>query len=138
LIVVDASVAVQWVAKESTSELSETLLSRSDLIAPDLLLVEAANALYRKVFVGDISHPHATAGLEYIRDKVALLPVTIPILSQAIELSVAMNHAVYDCIYLVIAESTGSLLVTYDQELRDHATYHGHGGLITDLPLAVS
>jgi predicted nucleic acid-binding protein len=135
LIVVDASVAVQWVAKESTSELSMTLLTRPDLIAPELLLTEAANALYRKVFVGDVSHAQAVAGLEFIRDRPSLLPVTVPVLSRAIELANEMNHAVYDCVYLTIAENSGGKLVTYDQELRDRAEWKGHGSLIVDLPL---
>jgi predicted nucleic acid-binding protein len=135
LIVVDASVAVQWVAEEVTSAEADTLLPRSDLIAPDFMLIEVANALYRKVFVGEVSEAHATAGLEFIRDRVDQQPVTIDLLSRAISMANEMNHAVYDCLYLAIAELKAGRLVTYDQELRGHAKHHGYGHLIADLPL---
>ena len=135
MIVVDASVAVQWVADEDTSELSETLLSRNDLIAPDLLLVEVANALYRKVFVGDISEQHAALGLAFVRDKVDLLGATVDRLSRAIAFANEMNHPVYDCLYLVIAEEMDARVATYDQELISRARYPGKGALIAELPL---
>lgn len=54
MIIVDASVAVQWIAEEDTSALSDELLSRDDLTAPELLQIEVANALRRKVWVGDM------------------------------------------------------------------------------------
>ena len=135
MIIVDASVAVQWVAEEATSTLSDTLLERDDLIAPDFMLIEAANALYRKVFVGDLSQQQARAGLEFIRDKVDLWAVTIELLDRAIGLANEMHHPVYDCLYLALAEHTQALLVTYDQELLERARYHKYEKLVTDLPL---
>jgi predicted nucleic acid-binding protein len=135
LIIVDASVAVQWVADEATSLLSDTLLDREDLIAPDFMLVEAANALYRKVFVGDLSQEQARAGLEFIRDKVDLRALNIDLLDRAIALANEMNHPVYDCLYLALAEHTSALVVTYDRELLDRARYYKHESLVTQLPL---
>jgi predicted nucleic acid-binding protein len=137
LIIVDASVTVQWVVDEDTSALSDTLLTRTDLAAPDFMLVEAANALYRKVFVGDVSEAQAAAGLQYIRDKVELLPATVNRLSRAIHFANEMNHPVYDCLYVALAEETSSRLVTYDRELRNRANHHGYGTLFADLPLDV-
>jgi predicted nucleic acid-binding protein len=136
LIVVDTSVAVQWVVDEDTSSQSEALLSRSDLAAPDLLLIEAANALYRKVFVGDVSQEQAVAGLEFIRDKLELLSVPVPMLGRAIAMANERNHAVYDCAYLAIAEANSTSAFTRDRDLRRMARSHGLGHLVSEPPLA--
>jgi len=136
LIVVDASVAVQWIAEEDTSSLSETLLTRADLVAPDLLLIEVANALRRKVYVGDISIDHAKAGLQFIREKVQLERTSAEILDRALELAELMYHPVYDCIYLAMAERSKTILVTYDQELQERASEQGLASLLAGLPLS--
>ena len=49
-IVVDASIAVKWVIPEVLSAQAESLRGRAGrLLAPDLLLPEAANALWKKL-----------------------------------------------------------------------------------------
>lgn len=85
MIIVDASVAVQWIAEEDTSAMSEALLTRDDLAGPELLQIEVGNALRRKVWVGDISLDHAKAGLQFIRDKVETVRVPAELLDRALE-----------------------------------------------------
>lgn len=135
MIIVDASVAVQWIVEEDTSTLSDALLLRRDLASPDLLLIEVANALRRKVWVGDISLDQAKAGLNLIRDKTRILKVQPELLDRALEMSHAMYHPIYDCIYLALAEANHAALVTYDQELIERAREHGLGKLVLTLPL---
>lgn len=127
---------MQWIAEEDTSSLSETLLTRADLVAPDLLLIEVANALRRKVYVGDISIDHAKAGLQFIREKVQLERTSAEILDRALELAELMYHPVYDCIYLAMAERSKTILVTYDQELQERASEQGLASLLAGLPLS--
>ena len=127
---------MQWIAEEDTSSLSETLLTRSDLVAPDLLLIEVANALRRKVYVGDISIDHAKAGLQFIREKVQLERTSAEILDSALELAELMYDPVYDCIYLAMAERSKTILVTYDQELQERASEQGLASLLAGLPLS--
>ena len=127
---------MQWIAEEDTSSLSETLLTRADLVAPDLLLIEVANALRRKVYVGDISIDHAKAGLQFIREKVQLERTSAEILDSALELAELMYHPVYDCIYLAMAERSKTILVTYDQELQERASEQGLASLLAGLPLS--
>jgi predicted nucleic acid-binding protein len=137
LIVVDASVAVQWIAREATSELSDTLLARSDLVAPDFMQLEVANALRRKVYLGEVSADHARAGLSFIRDKVAMRSLSASLLDRALELSVLMYHPIYDWLYVALAEPEGPL-VTFDEELKYRAKEHGFAGLLAELPLPPS
>jgi predicted nucleic acid-binding protein len=138
LIIVDASVAVQWIAEEDTSALSDELLPRDDLVGPELLQIEVANALRRKVWVGDMSLDHAKAGLQFVRDKVAILQVPSELLDRALEMSHLMYHPIYDCIYLSLAEKHNAPVVTYDQDFIERAREHGFEKLVVTLPLGMS
>jgi predicted nucleic acid-binding protein len=66
LIVIDASVAVQWVVPEPGYEASASLIRRDDLIAPDLLILEVANAFRRKIAAGEMTQEQA-AGASDLR-----------------------------------------------------------------------
>jgi predicted nucleic acid-binding protein len=48
-LVVDASVAVKWVVEEPRTEEALLLRATSRLLAPDLLVAECANILWKKV-----------------------------------------------------------------------------------------
>jgi predicted nucleic acid-binding protein len=52
-LVVDASVAVKWILAESDSELAQEIV-QSPLLAPDLLLIECGNAIWRHVQLGEV------------------------------------------------------------------------------------
>lgn len=53
-LVVDASVALKWVLAESDSDLAQQIVC-SSLLAPDLLLIECGNAIWRHVALGEVS-----------------------------------------------------------------------------------
>jgi len=135
LIVVDASVAVQWIAREAECGYSETVLQRRGLIAPELLHIEVANSIRRKIAVGDVDFEQARQGLLLLAKTVDLRPMHPAWLLRALELSVAMAHPIYDCVYLSLAESAGARLVTRDREFIVRATKLGLGHLVTTLPL---
>jgi predicted nucleic acid-binding protein len=136
LITVDASVAVKWVVAELGHEVAAALIKRSDLIAPDFLLIEAANALRRKVKDGEATRDQALLGLDRIERLVALVPLDQRLRTRAFEIALELVHPIYDCLYLALAEQQGSPLVTFDDELRNRAAAHGLGGLIIDFPAA--
>jgi predicted nucleic acid-binding protein len=133
LIVVDASVAVKWIAPEEYSEAALALAGRSDLIAPSLLIVEVANAVRRKVRDGELTSEQGHIGLLRVNQRVNLSPPTIDIVSRAFEMALAMNHPIYDCIHLSLAESTSSTFATFDDKFGQLATEHGLGELVTVL-----
>ena len=54
-VIVDASVALKWVLQEEGSEAAELLLLEEPLAAPDLLIVECANVLWRKARRGALT-----------------------------------------------------------------------------------
>jgi predicted nucleic acid-binding protein len=48
-LVIDASIAIKWVVQEEGTEDALALRTRAELIAPDLIIAECANILWKKV-----------------------------------------------------------------------------------------
>ena len=113
-IVVDASVALKWVADEPGTEAALALLDQP-LIAPAIWLAEVANALWRHVRLGEATEGDASARLQ----ELAEAPVTSlsiePHVARALQLAVELRHPVYDCIYLAVAENYDTYVVTDDR-----------------------
>jgi predicted nucleic acid-binding protein len=121
-VVVDASVAVKWVTPETLSEHADRLLARDEaLLAPDLLLVEAANALWKKATRGEISPREAARALDLLRGSGVDLRPTSPLLARAMEVARLLDHPVYDCVYLALAERERATVVTADARLLQQA-----------------
>lgn len=114
LFVVDASVAIKWVVDEVDSSAAISLADH-DLIAPDLLLIECANALWAKARRGEL------APLEVEERTAALASSPIELVSQAdlladaLRLALHLEHPVYDCLYLALAKRRGISVVTADR-----------------------
>jgi predicted nucleic acid-binding protein len=134
--VVDASVAVKWLVTEHLSEAAVRLLNtRHALIAPELLFVEAGNALWAMSQRGDFSH----RDLEQALDTLLLAPVTVPaslseLLPAAIRLASDVAHPVYDCCYLALAVRNRAPVVTADERFLAAVRKHRH---LTDMMVSL-
>ena len=116
-VVVDASIAVKWVIAEE-GHLESLELSRAQpLVAPDLVLVEAANVLWKKVRLRQLSAEQARQGLGFIREAYAELVSLPELIQRALDISLAIDHPVYDCVYLACAEREQLELFTADKRL---------------------
>ena len=116
--VVDASVAVKWVIPEVLSDLADRVRDGAeDVLAPDLLLVEVANALWRKTTAREISAREADGAFDLVRRSGIDLRPAGPLLPRAMDLARRLGHPVYDCVYLALAEREEATLVTVDQRL---------------------
>jgi predicted nucleic acid-binding protein len=113
-IVVDASVAVKWVCAEPDSGLAVALRAE-ELIAPDLWLAEAANALWRRVRIGDITSDEADRRLLQLRNAPVVSLPSEPHLGAALKLANDVGHPIYDCIYLALAVQQNTYVVTADR-----------------------
>ncbi|WP_052075513.1 type II toxin-antitoxin system VapC family toxin [Sphingomonas taxi] len=113
--IVDTSVAVEWAVAEEGADLAASFLG-GDVVAPDLLRSELANALWKKVRRNEIDALQAVAGFAAIEDALTFL-ATDRLAARALDIALAIAHPVYDCLYLALAESTGMRILTADRKL---------------------
>ena len=118
VVVIDASVALKWFIEEEGSPQASALLTAADmLIAPDLIVAEVANAGWKAVRAGAMlpeQHDHAAVRLPLAFDHLVPLASLAP---RAVAISRALNHPMYDCFYLALAEERAATLVTADRRL---------------------
>jgi predicted nucleic acid-binding protein len=123
--VVDASAALKWLINEEGSEAAAALLEGPRLLAPALIHVEIANALWRMVRSGHLSGADAADALGLfqrlpLRQRVAdrdLAP-------EAFRLARLLDHPVDDCLYLALAMDAGAPVVTADRRFAAGAARH--------------
>jgi predicted nucleic acid-binding protein len=117
-VVIDASVALKWVLDEPGQEAADALLDE-ELVAPSLMLIEAANALWRRSRRGEISGEEARERLAELQGApVTIVPIEHDLLAAA-DLANTLGHPVYDCLYLALALRENTHVVTADS--RFHA-----------------
>jgi predicted nucleic acid-binding protein len=118
-LIVDASVAIKWFIDEPGSDLARRLWrGEPDLLAPDLIVPEVCNAAWRKVRLGQSDPMQAMGIAGRLRYGVLELRPTAPLVSKAVEIALDLNHPVYDCFYLALAEAEKVGLVTADRRLE--------------------
>jgi predicted nucleic acid-binding protein len=117
-LVIDASVAVKWFLPEALSDRADAILAgRVELIAPELAPVEIMNVAWKRMARGQITPAQAgdicqRAALPYTR----LTPLR-DLWPRAAEMMLALDHPIYDCLYLALAEAAACPLVTADERL---------------------
>ena len=122
-LIVDASIAVKWlIAEDHSQEARQLLAPRMVLLAPDFILIEVANVIWKKARRKDIPSPRPYIDeLANIADAVALRPSAELVILATI-LATQIDHPVYDCVYLTCAEAEAAPLVTADERLARRAT----------------
>jgi len=128
-LVVDASIGVQIVLAEPTSEAVKALLIGSadwhPLIAPSILVSEAAAAITKKVRRREISVASAREAFrtwtELVDRGLFVLTPANDLLDDAFELSLKLHHPLHDCLYLALAQSRKAAIATRDTILARKA-----------------
>ena len=113
------------VPPEAEAALNRAASGTDSMLAPQLLLAEAANVLLRKSRRGELSAQE----LQEILQVIVALPIRLVehgfLLQPAIALAQSHNLSAYDALYLALAEHHGARLVTCDDALAKVA--HGLG-----------
>lgn len=117
-IIVDASVAVKWVTNEGNSERAEAVFADEDeLIAPDLILAEVGNALWKKLQLKALTRAQVQAASSVMPSYFSILVSCAELAPNAVALALDLDHPVYDCFYLALAARERGTLVTADDRL---------------------
>jgi predicted nucleic acid-binding protein len=85
--------------------------------APELLLVETANALTLYVRAGRMTPSQAARALSDVLALRLRLEPLEALVAPALEAALRHGISAYDACYLALAEQTGALLVTADRRL---------------------
>ncbi|APO72151.1 PilT domain-containing protein (plasmid) [Rhizobium gallicum] len=116
-LIVDASIAIKWVVEEKGTHAAVDLRSRFRFAAPELLIPECANILWKKTQRGELMRDEAVLAARLLdRSGIAFLSMT-GLLERATRLAIELSHPAYDCAYLAAAAQTGSRFVTADERL---------------------
>jgi predicted nucleic acid-binding protein len=113
--VIDASVAIKWLVEEEGTVEALTILEKAKLSAPDLLIAECANILWKKVRRDELSEDEAKIAARLLEQAdIEILP-TRHLLGSATSLAVELDHPAYDCIYLALAIERDWRFATADE-----------------------
>ena len=114
--VIDASVACKWFFEEPLSSDARALADSGEAFsAPDLILVECANAAWRRVSAETVPLAQARAFLAALPRWFDSLVPSARLHTTAFEMASALDQPVYDCQYLALAEHEETRLVTADR-----------------------
>jgi predicted nucleic acid-binding protein len=94
------------------------LRSGLELLAPELICAEFANAIWAKFHRHGLPAAEASAVVrEFLIDTPLKLHPLAPLTNRATEIALQLDHPVYDCFYLALAERERCPLVTADERL---------------------
>jgi predicted nucleic acid-binding protein len=125
-LVIDSCVCVKWVIREQDSERAIDLLSSDvELIAPDLVLLEVANALWKNVRRGLVTAERSQSRLADLPGFFNRLLPSAELVAESLGLALTIDMPIYDCAYVIASRRTGAKLVTADTKLV---------GKLTDTP----
>jgi predicted nucleic acid-binding protein len=122
---VDASVVLKWFLLEPDSGAADFLLEKflnneAELLVPNLMLVETASALWKRVMIGkELSADEATL----IYQDLLTLPLSFissgAVAEAALRVALKHNHSVYDALYCALAIEKDCDFVTADRKLAN-------------------
>lgn len=112
--VIDASIAIKWVVEEDGTESALALRGRTKLIAPELLVAECANILWKKVERRELAEDEALLAARLLQASDIELFPTRTLLEPATRIAIELDHPAYDCIYIALAFERNCRFVTAD------------------------
>lgn len=126
--VLDASVLAALYLEDPVADPSAAAVARIDgeeLHAPDFVLLEVANVLWKRVRRGQIQAEDALAALGSTPVAMLQLHRTEELVPQALALALAHGFTAYDALYVALATRVGGTVVTNDGGMRQRGIEAG-------------
>jgi predicted nucleic acid-binding protein len=114
-LIIDASIAIRWVVEEDGTEWALALRKKAKLGAPDLIVPECANILWKKVGNREISKEEALIAARLLQGSEIELVSAGALMEAATRLAIELDHPAYDCLYLALAMDNDCRFVTADE-----------------------
>ena len=121
-IVVDSSVAIKWFVEEPYSIEARKILAKyetDDLVlhAPDLIIAEVANTIWKKQRLQLLEPADAIEVLNSFRKIELSLSSCASLVSDAHQLAVSHQRTVYDMMYVALSRMRNCSFVTADERM---------------------
>lgn len=121
-IVVDSSVVAKWVLPEPDSDQAHALLTRAGagadrLVILDLALSEVANAIWKRQRRHLIDLDEAKSYLRALLGLPVQIDAAARLLQPAFEIATRYDRAIYDALFVALAQDLGAKGVTADEPL---------------------
>jgi predicted nucleic acid-binding protein len=122
ITILDASAAVAIAMNLPEATKFQPQIEKSaQVIAPDLLVAEVSNAVWKYVKAGVIDSEQGSRVLDRAIGLVDTFEPSLGLYREAYALSVDHLHPVYDALYLVLARRYNGALATLDQRMAELA-----------------
>lgn len=117
--VLDASAAVRLIlADPAAADLAERVGGAALVLAPELMLTELANTLWKLRRADRLNDLDPQELLAEARELVDRLEPDRHLQAEALALACHLNHPVYDCLYLALARREAASLISSDRRLN--------------------
>jgi len=135
ILVTVTSVVIKWFVEEPLRDAARQILkSEHELVAPDFMIAEVANVLWRRQRSGDVEASQVNDALVDLPRFFARLAPASDLVLQALDMARELAHSVYDCIFLAMAaQLTDAKLVTADERFLAKASNTQYGRLLWPL-----
>lgn len=117
-LVIDASVLIKlFVSEDGSREVASAVKKADELLAPELLLAETGNILWKYVPRNDLAAADANQILAEMMQMPIQFTATSELIEAALKLAIETDRTVYDCLYLALAVHSKEVLLTADERL---------------------
>jgi predicted nucleic acid-binding protein len=118
VLVLDASAVVRIIeGSDQSATYAEAVLQADLVLAPELMLTEVANALWRLQRAGQLEADGVRLRLSRATELVDHIEPDRHLHVEALALACHLDHPVYDCLYLALARREAAGLITADRRL---------------------
>ena len=121
--VLDASAVVRLILLDPVAaDWAQTLETAGMVVAPELMLTEVANTLWKLQRAQQLQGVNPQELLVHAKGLVDHIEPDRQLQVEALALAIHFNHSVYDCVYLALARREAATLVTADRKLQTLAS----------------
>lgn len=120
--VIDASILASYLVRDELFEEAKEILSTWGLLAPDLLIPEVTNVIWKHVYLyRRIREKEAIKLIEGMKILVNNIKIinSMKVIDNAFKIAVKLGITMYDSIYLALAINNNDKLETFDKKLKN-------------------